>query len=328
MLEARPYWEQNLGFADILAEVSYIDTTFDELDSTIATDLQDNVSIRSYVNLNNHARQQGVAWGLDYQYRRTEYDEAIPWDYQRASANLGYWVNGSTRLFVSGGAETAFDNFFEPDMDDGFWEAGFQYRPSRRLDLEVAVGERGYGESYRARFSYQLRRGQMELRYSETPTTLGEVVSDARPITDPDELDDILNRPGGADRFIAKRASWVTSMGLAKTDLSLRLYYEDRDQRTTAGGEELPDENIGGLAFRLSWEMGGKSTLGLVADYSDRDSGGFASELDRLSADYTYQLSRRFSLILRLQRVKEDFELDNVPDYVENQAQLTLRTTF
>lgn len=327
VLEVRPYWQQNLGFADILAEVAYTATRYDELESTQDTFLQNNSEWRGRFDLNNHSRQQGFAWGMDYLYRRTEYDESIPFDYQRASANLGYWINGTLRVFASGGVESAFDNFFESNLDDEFWEAGFQYSPNQRLDLEIAVGERGYGESYRANMTYELRRGQTALTYTEQPSTRGDSAANRRPITDTDNLDDFLNRPGRSDRFIRKRGEWMTTIELAKSDISLRLFFEERTQRTSATGEVLQDEENSGGAFRWNWRFGAKSTLGFLADYSRRQTSVRDGTLTRLSIDYSYQISERLSIVALAQRSDDDSR-NSDDDYVENQYRLTLRAEF
>ena len=74
-------------------------------------------------------------------------------------------------------------------MDEDFWEAGFQYKPNQRMDLELAAGERSYGTSFRGNFSYTLRRGSISMTYDEGPTTRGELAFDRRPIIDADNLE-------------------------------------------------------------------------------------------------------------------------------------------
>lgn len=329
IITVRPYWEQSLGFADVLAEVTYVDTSYDDVDTTPSgLSVQGNNERRALFDLNNHSQQQGIAWGLGYQYRRLEYDDSIPWDYQQASANLGYWVGGNIRLFVTGGVETAFDNFVDSNLDDGFWEAGLQYRPNQRLDVELAVGERGYGDSYRGRLSYQLRRGQTTLSYTEEPASLGDSLTNRRPLIDSDNLDDFFNRPGASDRFIRKRGDWTTTFSLAKSELSLRLFFEERFENTTATGQELTDEEQRGAALRWSWRFGSRSTLGFVTDYSKREIASGDSTLLRLAVDYAYQISERLSVVVQAQRSDEDSSGGPDDGYVENQYRLSLRAGF
>lgn len=328
VFEVRPYWEQDLGFADVLMEYAYTDTQYDPITDEVDIFAQDSTGQRGRFTLNNRSRQQGLAWGLDYQIRRMEYEIAIPWDYQRAGTDLGYWFNGTMRVFVSGGVETAFSSTDDGSLDDDFWEAGFQYVPNQRLDLELAIGERSYGDSYRASLSYDLRRGQTDLIYIEQPTTLGEVLLDYSPIIDTSNLDDFLNRPGSAERFVRKRGEWITTLELAKSDISIGFFYEERIQRRAADGTELEDEEQLGIALQWAWNLGSRSALGLLADFSSRDTQTTDADLTRFAIDYTYRISQRFSLVALAQRTKESSDNLSSREYTENQFRLILRTDF
>lgn len=328
LYEIRPYWDQDLGFARVLAEVAFADTRFDEFDTTLNPFAQDNTRRTSNFNLNNHAKQQGVAWGVNYQYRRLDYEQSVPWDYQRAGIDLGFWSSSSLRVFGSYGAETAFDNFFEPDMDDEFWEIGFQYAPNQRLNLTIAGGERTFGESYRVDFSYQLRRGQTELSYSEQPASRGDTFFGIQPLVGGDNLDTFLNRPAGSDRFVRRRGDWTTTVKLAKTDVSLRFFYENRDLRTTAEGVPLNDEVFSGAALRFDWRLGSKSTMGAGVDFTERETITLDSSITRVFADYGYQISEVFSINALVQRSDESGSGFFNRSYVENQFRLTFRASF
>ena len=224
-LEARPYWQQSLGNADLMLELSYIDVKYDdEL-------IQSNNARTAKFSLDNIASQQGLAWGLNYEYRRMEYDMSVPWEFQRAALDLGFWVSGNARLFVVGGAETAIDNIFEANMDSELWEAGLQYKPNSRLNIEAAAGDRSYGTSFRLDLSYTLRRGETSLTYNEGPGTRGQLSVGRRPIEDTDNIDNILDRPGRSDRFLTRRGEWQTNINLSKSQFTLRVFAESREQR-------------------------------------------------------------------------------------------------
>lgn len=326
--EIRPYWEQTLGFADVSAEVAYIETRYDSERPSFDLLSTNNKELSGSLNLNNFSRQQGFAWGLGYDHQRVEYESVEPWEYQRASANLGYWVSSSARFFVSGGAETSVEDIFESNLDEEFWETGFQYRPSQRLDLELAVGQRSYGDSYRLQASYQLRRGQTSLSYSEQPATRSQMESQRRPIIFTDSLDNILDRPGGTDRFLQKRGEWSIGIGLAKSNISFRVFSEERLQRTTATGEPLNNERYTGVAFRWSWQLSANSTLGFSADVANRAAFDTESDLQRAAIDLAYRLSQRLSLVLLAQNSVEEGVGSSIRDYTENQVRLMLRTEF
>ncbi len=328
ILEARPYWDQDLGFANIYLEAAYVDTTFSEFDNSLVGFSQDNNETRGRFELQNRSNQQRFAWGLEYQNRSLEYEDTATWDYERAGLDLGLWFNNSLRVFVAGGLETGFDQFLEGGLDDDFWEVGFQYRPSQRLNVELAAGERSYGDSYRGELSYQLRRGSTALVYSEEPRTLGDLLFDNRPIVDSDNLDDFLNRPGDTDRFILKRGEWRTTLDLARTDFSFRVFYETRDNRSNAVGAPLDDEELSGAALRVAWRPGSKSTIGVNADFTNRETLGADADLIRIALDYALRLSERISVVFLVQRVEEDGTLEFGVPYEEHQFRLTLRSEF
>lgn len=319
VLEARPYLEQRIGAADLLLEASYIDTSYDD------PLIQDNESKSARFSLTNVDRQEGIAWGLSYSYLELEYELSPGWEFQRASLDLGYWVNGTTRLFAVGGAETPIEDIRESNLDDEFWEAGLQYRPNERLDLELAAGERSYGRSFRLDLNYQLRRGFTALTYAETPMSRGALPLGYRPINDTDDLDTIFDRPGRSDRFLRRRAEWSTSLELPKSQFSLRIFAERREERTTFDGLPLEDEEYTGGAIRWNWDVGARTSIGLGGDYSTRESASLDNELTRLLVDLSYRFSQRTSLRASYMRSEQDGSQPSGFDYTEQQYRLYFR---
>ena len=322
VLRARPYWQQRLGQADLLIEAAYTDFEYDD------SQYQSSNARDGYLQLGNIQRQQGFAWQIDYRYRRTEYEISAPWEFQRAALNLGAWINGSTRLFVAGGAETSFDDVLSSNMDADFWEAGFQYAPNQRLNLEVAAGDRSYGTSFRGNFSYQLKRGEFALTYNEGPANRSELLTDRGPITSSDNLDGLLDRAGESDRFVRKRGEFRANAELSKSDLTVRIFSETRELRSTAEGDILGDEELSGAAVSWSWRFGNKTTLGVGADFARRNQSGFDDELRRAEINFNYQLTQKLGLRLEAARFDQKGKESSDLDYAENQYRLFLRTSF
>ena len=324
IFEVQPYWEQNLGIADVYLEGRYVATRYDDIDSEFPDFATDNDLTGGRFTLNNFEQGEGIAWGVEYWRWRLEYDESIPWEFQQATANLGYWISSGVRIFAAGGVETPFDALFDSSMDEDLWEVGLQVAPSQRMNLEIAVGERSYGDTYRAEFSYQLRRGLTTLTYSEGPSTQGEYPTDRRPISGPDNLDQLLDRPFATDRFVRRRGEWDTEMEFAKSSLTLRVFSEVREQRTTAIGNPLEDEELRGAAFRFAWNFGDNAALGILADITRRESDLFDDELTRYSIDYTYQFTQRLGIVFLVQQSVEKGLDSTTESYTENQARVTL----
>lgn len=327
VFELRPYWDQELGFADVLLEVAYrkVDYSLPQDPGMVGQLTQPNESGRVLFDLNNESRQQGFAWGLNYEKRRLEYESVAPWEYEVATATLGFWVASSLRLFGTGGGETPIDQVVGSSLDADFWEAGFQYRPSDRLDLVVAAGERSYGNSYRLSFEYTLRRGNTQLTYFESPSTRGELVTERRPLEVTDNLDNFLDRPLRSDRFLRRRGEWITNVDLARSQLTLRLVGEARENRSTAVGDTLADERYVGAALRWSWTPGQRTTIGIGADIAQRDAELGSDDLTRFNIDLTYRLASRTSLRVEVWHSKQTGDAAVLRDYNENQVRLLLR---
>lgn len=319
ILEVRPYWQQKIAGADLLLEVAYRDLKNDE------DQFQSSDERSAEFELNNFARQQGLAWGLGYTYRKIEFDNSSPFEFQRANVNLGFWASQQLRLFVSGGQESASNSFSDAGLDEDYWEAGFQYAPNERLNLEVAAGDRSFGTSYRAALDYRMQRGDLSLNYSESPASRSDTFFDINPIVDQDILDDLLNRPGNADAFVRKRGEIRATMNLAKSDLTLRVFTENREERATDDGMPLADEKLSGIAARWQWRMGARTSLNIDADVAQREDEIRDDVLSQLGVGLSYSLTPRTALIAEVTRAKQEGETSNQFDYTENQVRLTIR---
>lgn len=322
ILEVRPFWQQRLGSTDLLLEVSHIDVSYDdEL-------IQGSKTTYGKFNLDNIARQQGMAWGVGYQHTRTEYELGEEWEYQRANLNLGYWISGTVRVFASGGAETDVTRIEEPNLDERFYEVGVHLKPDRRLDLEIAFGERYYGPSIRANISYTMRRGKTTLTYAEGPSTTARLPTGRRPIVDTDSLDGLLDQPGRADRYLQRRLNWITGIQLTKSELTLRLFSETRERRQSIEGESLNDQENTGVALRWSWRVGPRTTFGVGADFSRINDSRRNSDLRRAQLDVAYQFARTLSLRAEYTNSNQVGRESAQFDYIENQYRLLLRKEF
>lgn len=319
VLEARPYWRQRFGSVDLLLEAGYRDLDYDD------DQVQSANERFATFDLNNFAKQAGLAWGLQYNFRRMEYEDSVPFEFQRAALNLGFWATRSLRLFAVGGAETSFDDPLDPNLDADFWEVGFQYAPNQRLNLEAAAGERSFGTSFRANLSYELRRGTLSLIYDETPSSRADTFLDVRPLVDRDILDDILNRPGDADRFVRKRGEFRAAVDLSKSNLTLRVFAENRDDRTTELGAALPEEKLSGAAARWDWRFGARTSLDIGADIARRDDGSRDDDLTRYTLGLDYNLTARTSVRIEGARAEQKGNNSSEFDYTENQARLLIR---
>ncbi|MEO0616727.1 MAG: TIGR03016 family PEP-CTERM system-associated outer membrane protein [Pseudomonadota bacterium] len=316
VLEIRPYWQQRFGETQVSAAYRVIKVEFDD-------DLLQEQDARTIdFDINNFAAQQGLAWGLSYRDQEVEYESGFEFSYARASANVGYWIGRNLRLYVVGGLETPLGDFTDAGLEDDFYEAGFQWVPNSRLDLEIAAGKRTFGDSFRLRATYRLKRGSTALTYTQEPATRAELLFDRRPIQDLDNLDNFGDRPGEDDRFVQKRGQWTTTLELARTTIEFRVFDEDRSSRVDADGTQLGGERLSGVAFRTTWQLGRKMSVNAGVDYARRDFEPRIDEIYSLSAGATYSVSPRSNVRFVLARRDENNENTVAQDYVEYQARL------
>ncbi len=284
-------------------------------------------------SLDNYRRGVGLAWALRYEWRRTEYDEEFePFEYQQAAAELGFWLSGSTRIFASGGKESAWDAPLDPALEDNFWEAGFVHQVGERLSAEFAAGERSFGSSWRGNLELTFRRGSTSLSYSETPTTESRNRSRVRSadFTDPVRLDDFLARPGSGDRFIAKRLEWRLDYALTRTTFSVAAFSDERTDRTEADGTMLADEEQQGINAAITYRVGARTDVGFSGSFARRDfRDGEESDLIRAGVSVDYRLGARTNLRLEYDYTEEDADVTaRARDYVANTVSLLLTRTF
>jgi uncharacterized protein (PEP-CTERM system associated) len=302
--------------------------------------IQDNTNQIADFGLDNYAAGQGLTWALRYEWRQTEYEiSLLPWENQRATAELGVWVNAKTRIFGSGGKESAWDDPFDPTMTDPFWEAGFAFSAGENLSAEFAAGERSFGSSWRGNLDYTFRRGSTSAGYSQTPTTTGfhrsgspnGLSDETGTAPDPDGLDDFLSRPGTAERYISKRFQWNLNLEFRRTGFSLAVFDEDRSDRTSANGIPLPDQSATGITANFSWQAGVRTefvAFGSIVDREYDDTNRTRYSGGGLTANYSLGERSELSLSYSYREQRPIDEIAISQDYVVNIVSLYFTFTM
>ena len=323
------------SFGDSIAmtgEYRHTWVEYSETDAQVGSlfDARDNRQGEATFALDNYQRERGLTWALRYNWQRAEYEEEIPWEYQQALAELGFWAGGNTRIFASAGKESAWDQPLDPKMQDGLWEAGFAHQLGQRLSAEFAAGERSFGSSWRGDLQFNFRRGSTSLSYAETPTTEGRIRYPRGAFDDPEVPEDFLSRPGRTERFIAKRLQWTLNLELRRTGLGLSYFDDDRTERTTAEGTPLVDESQRGASLTISYRVGARTDLSMGGSWVERElEGGDTGEILRANVGIGYRLGQRTGLTLSYLYAEEDGEgSTSLRDYVANTVSFDITRTF
>jgi len=312
-----PSLNRNLGRSVALqASYWYAESRYSE------SDVQTNSNENAAFDLNNYDNGQGLTWALGYDWRRTDYQDTGDWEYQRAGAELGFWVNESLRFFGSGGKESAWDDPTDPALADPFWEAGFAYQAGEKISALLAAGERTFGQSWRGNLEYTFRRGSTSISYAQTPTTteFGRSYYPGNAL-DPDDLDDFLDAPGSDQRYISNRLQWNMTLQGRRTGFSLALFNEDRTDRTEADGTPLPDESQQGMQAQFNWQAGVRTEFVLSGSFASQETSptdGYDYTYAGLEANYRIGTRSQLSLSYNYSDQKPNAGSTSGRDYTAN----------
>jgi hypothetical protein len=312
----------------VLAEYRYEDVKYDDSDTD---NVLDSVNETANVRIDNYDREQGLTFATGYEWEKSEYDRAseLPWEYNKAFGELGYWIGDSFRIFGGGGKESAWDDPVDRSLQDDFWEAGFALAGSGRVRAEFAVGERSFGSSWRGDIEVRLKRGDLQFSYQQLPTTIGRDQFSTG-LLDPNDPGDLLSRPGSAERYISNRGEIRLSLELRRSNLDIIVFDEDRTGRYLADGTPLPDEAQLGATMTFNLQAGGRTEFVSEVAFYNRSTES-AGEVDYLYGSFgvNYRLRSRLTLSgLYIYGGQSPAQGSTVDNYDANTISLFLSYTF
>ena len=322
-----PRFERNLGgTATVNANYRRVVSRYG--DESVSGD----TSQRGLFSIDNYRAGLGLTWAVRYDWRRTEYETAIPWEYQQAKAEVGFWVSKSLRFFGSAGKESDHNRPLDPSLQSSLWEAGFSYSTAK-VSAEFAAGERSFGSTFRGKLDYKFRRGSTTLRYSEEPASIGFNRSILFHLgnLDPGDIGDYLNSPGSTERFVIKRLQWDLDVDLRRTGIKLIAFDETRSGRFASDGTPLDDQSQSGVKATATWKPGVRTSFTLTGAIVNRDStSSNKSQFSRAGLAIGYALSSRSILTLSYDHSEQQPKGDSSTsrDYVSSMVSLLFDFTF
>jgi hypothetical protein len=262
-------------------------------------------------SVDNYLKERGFTWAVSYTSDKTDYIQLFPtWEYNQAAVEIGTWVGKGARFYASAGKESPWDDPFDSSLQDDFAEIGFAKRVGENLNVDLAFGERSYGSSQRAELSYTFRHGETRLSYTDSPATQGRAP------------EDYLTRPGAAERFILKRFDWSVGIRLRRTDVSLTIYDEKREQRSTLGGIPIGDEAQSGAELAAGWQVGASTRFDVGVSTWRQEFTTGTQDLRFAWIEATRSLGARTDLSLELRR--DDSRSASVQSYTADVISLSL----
>lgn len=195
-----------------------------------------------------------VAARVFYDWQDSDFEDALPYRYERAGFEGGYDIGRTLTLVGDVGVESDLDSSTtEGGLDSDFWSAGLRWRPRGRTMVEARVGERFFGDSWMATVMHSVRMLTFNASYSEDPTVETQTLSigEFDPGALPTAVPGVGNGRFNSRPYVLRSANAGVRAEGARTTLSLDAYREERDYL------DLPtqDETSVGAVFRAGREL-------------------------------------------------------------------------
>lgn len=284
-------------------------------DSDQSVALDDSRNENAFAQLSSADQEAFVTWSARYEYEHAEYQLALPYQYERALAEIGVRVASGLRLIGRGGEESdPFDVPANGGLEESFWAAGFEWRRGERFELRLLGGERFFGTSWEGLLRTKGRVLQMELGYEETPTTQTQRVA-MRDVQAPDPALPVEPVPpeeavfgrSTSEVYLLKRAHVVLTAVGRLTRIGVDATAEKREYVQLAGVE---DEFRTGRVFvnrRFGPRTSVELSAGIVA--ADlRDGGTYRDQ--RYDLSVSREVGARTTLSLAGHHLSRSGDLD------------------
>jgi hypothetical protein len=337
--EIAPTWRQPLGaIGDLELHYERAAVRYDQPPPGFEeVRLQDLDRQLGLVRLTSPAKRTGTTWGFKYQYDRQEFEDFSEAEFEEASAEIGYKVSGSVRIFASGGEESDYQaHRSNAKLDDPFWEAGMAYVTPDRDDLLVSVGQRTFGTSVKLAWVHTFHAIAGHVRYSQEPSTNAQARFDA--FGQPAPVGETgLDRPDDASIFVRKRLESGFSWDTGHSVWTFGLYGEERTDRVDDPNDplRLGTERSRGANAGWHWKVGSRTDLDFGADWGRSEFGdGRDFDLVHGSASAHYLFGTHTGLRLTLERGSRGGDPrtvtapGDVANFEENRVSLYIERTF
>lgn len=282
-------------------------------------------------------------WALDYERREESRDrrDEVPEDttFEQVRGELNLRAGAATQLFVAGGTE---DNEFETaeagDATDGdFWEAGFRWNPRRTVSLEMAAGERFFGETARASLNIRGSSLTVDLDYSESLVTAPQLEFERVNALLRDADGNLVIGPGGDpvtvaidvptvrdDVSLQQRAGARVRWSQSHTSISFALLATEREFQRDGTREETRQADLD-----LRWTRLTRTTLSAGIGLREQEffETGREDEFASARLGATRQLRGDTELQLEYEYSTRD-STDGGRDYDNNRVTLALEVGF
>ena len=170
----------------------------------------------------------------------------------------------------------------------------------------------------------------MSFSYAEKPATGGLDRYSRGNLLNPEEPNDLLARPGSAERYILERGQANLSFEFRRTTLEFIAFDENRPGRFSADGTATGDESQRGVSALFSWQFGSRMDLTASGSISSRENElAGKQEFTTGLVSASYQFGSSIGMTLGYQYSEQEPDIgSNGRDYVANVLSLFLTYSF
>ena len=319
-----PYHVGRLGsWGESLVRLQHQGVRYSNFDENLFQ-LQDSETNSASASLGSPRERRGFSWRVSGSTATTEFDTAPDFAYDRAALDVGVPVGLRTRLTATAGQESDIvADRTAGGLDETFWYVGLEWQPSELQTLEVRVGDRFYGNAYELRWNRRGSRGELNVDYTEEPTTSGGVLGD-------DDLFQPDLGPGGLPQldtrvFLNKRLSASASYELTRSKLVARVFSAEREYQDDGGDTERNH----GIGLTYDWRLSARMQARVLTQWEQRQFAGVEREDDlaELTLSLSREITRTLSAVLSASHFSRDSDAAEF-DYDVNRVSLAVEARF
>jgi hypothetical protein len=257
---------------------------------------QDSEDQSARVSLGTFDRASRVSGRVFYDWERSDFEAALPYEYERAGLEGGYRFARTLAVVGDVGRESDLDeSSSEGGLDSEFWSAGLRWEPSERTFAEARYGERFFGDSYSIQANHRARLLEFDASYSEQPQIETRLLSlgDFAPGELPGGLPDGAVGSVNSTPFVGKDARIGVTAAGSRTTLRMAGFSYERDYIRSL---QLGDETRIGAEVGATRQLASNLSADLAAGYSDWETEVTSPGPDGSGTDNYYDTQVTFRL--------------------------------
>jgi hypothetical protein len=270
-----PTFDRQFGEFNLLAQYSYGRVWyFDEGNNANQIGFlnqDDSRNQSANVSFGNKESGRKLTGDVFYIWQKTDYDNALPYNYEELGADLAWQFTPSTALVGQFGIESDLDQSTTAGgLDSNFWDVGLRWQPDERTSAEARYGHRFFGDTYYLNVRRTARTFEFWASYSESPEVQSQILSlgdftpgELPPGIPPTDIGRI-----NSDPYVGKNTSvGVAAIG-SRTRISLTGYQNVQDYIRQVQN----DDTYTGGTFEVTRQLASNLSGDFLANYEDYET--------------------------------------------------------